>query len=136
MLPLLDYPCIAAHPKPLIGFSDVTSLHLAIAQRCGLVTFHGPMASWTLGREQEDFTWHSLCSALEMAVQDAAIPELAQHPLQGVDLLAHVLQIEDAAPRVDLPGGAHGEASVELCAMGAQPRRRVKRSPSQKRCKP
>ncbi len=66
MLPLLDYPCIAAHPKPLIGFSDVTSLHLAIAQRCGLVTFHGPMASWTLGREQEDFTWHSLRAALEM----------------------------------------------------------------------
>ena len=33
---------IAANPKPLVGYSDVTALHVAIRQRTGLVTFYGP----------------------------------------------------------------------------------------------
>ena len=32
---------LAARPRPLIGFSDNTALHIA-AQRVGVVTFHGP----------------------------------------------------------------------------------------------
>ncbi len=43
ILPLLDYEVIQANPKPLIGFSDITSLHLAIQHKTGLVTFHGPV---------------------------------------------------------------------------------------------
>jgi muramoyltetrapeptide carboxypeptidase len=39
----LDYRAIAASPKPFIGFSDITSLHLAIGKRANLVTFYGPM---------------------------------------------------------------------------------------------
>lgn len=65
-LPLLDYNCIAAHPKPFIGFSDITTLHLAIQQRCGFVTFHGPTANRTFGWEQDKFSWQSLWAALEM----------------------------------------------------------------------
>ncbi len=44
LLPLLDYENIAANPKVLMGYSDITALHCAIHQRTGLVTFHGPMA--------------------------------------------------------------------------------------------
>lgn len=66
ILPLLDYACIAAHPKPLIGFSDVTTLHLALQQRCGLVTFHGPTANWVFGWDGDQFSWRSLWAALEM----------------------------------------------------------------------
>lgn len=43
ILPLLDYEVIKANPKPLIGFSDITSLHMAIQHKTGLVTFHGPV---------------------------------------------------------------------------------------------
>ncbi len=43
ILPLLDYDVIKANPKPLIGFSDITSLHMAIHQHTGLVSFHGPV---------------------------------------------------------------------------------------------
>lgn len=48
ILPLLDYETIAAHPKPLLGYSDITALHMAIQARAGLVTFHGPVgiARW------------------------------------------------------------------------------------------
>lgn len=42
ILPYLDYAAIAAHPKVLIGYSDVTALLLSIYARTGLITFHGP----------------------------------------------------------------------------------------------
>jgi muramoyltetrapeptide carboxypeptidase len=42
VLPLLDYDRIAETPKALVGLSDVTYLHLAIARHAGLVTFYGP----------------------------------------------------------------------------------------------
>jgi muramoyltetrapeptide carboxypeptidase len=41
VVPLLDYDVIAASPKPFVGYSDVTALHVAIRQRTGLVTFYG-----------------------------------------------------------------------------------------------
>ena len=42
VLPYLDYPMIAEHPKALMGFSDITNLHIALRQDAGLATFHGP----------------------------------------------------------------------------------------------
>ena len=41
VVPLLDYEVIAANPKPFVGYSDVTALHVAIRQRTSLVTFYG-----------------------------------------------------------------------------------------------
>jgi muramoyltetrapeptide carboxypeptidase len=41
----LDYDALAARPRALVGYSDITALHLAVAARVpGLVTFHGPTA--------------------------------------------------------------------------------------------
>lgn len=45
LLPLIDYDLIAAHPKPIMGFSDVTALLNAMTARTGMVTFHGPTLS-------------------------------------------------------------------------------------------
>jgi muramoyltetrapeptide carboxypeptidase len=45
ILPLLDYDMIRANPKPLVGYSDITAMHLAILVKSGLVTFHGSNAS-------------------------------------------------------------------------------------------
>lgn len=47
LLPLLDYNLIRHNPKILMGFSDITSLLLAIYTRSGLVTFHGPVGTST-----------------------------------------------------------------------------------------
>jgi muramoyltetrapeptide carboxypeptidase len=44
ILPALDYPLMRRKPKPLIGYSDITALHMAIHRHAGLVTFHGPVA--------------------------------------------------------------------------------------------
>jgi muramoyltetrapeptide carboxypeptidase len=45
ILDKIDYSIIEANPKVFVGYSDITALHLAFGQRCGLVTFHGPMPS-------------------------------------------------------------------------------------------
>jgi muramoyltetrapeptide carboxypeptidase len=45
----LDYDVIRRNPKILVGFSDITGLHIAINQRTGLVTFHSPNPEWGLG---------------------------------------------------------------------------------------
>ena len=43
LLPTLDLAAIAARPKALIGYSDITALHSAWA-RAGVISFHGPTA--------------------------------------------------------------------------------------------
>ncbi|MEA4898489.1 MAG: LD-carboxypeptidase [Christensenellaceae bacterium] len=43
ILDLLDYEAAARYPKPLIGYSDITALHLAYQRMSGLITFHAPM---------------------------------------------------------------------------------------------
>jgi muramoyltetrapeptide carboxypeptidase len=44
LLDQVDYAAIVRHPKPLIGFSDVTVLLNAVTRLTGVVTFHGPVA--------------------------------------------------------------------------------------------
>jgi muramoyltetrapeptide carboxypeptidase len=49
----IDYELLRRNPKILLGYSDITGLHLAISKKAGLVTFHGPVAlgsmpSWSL----------------------------------------------------------------------------------------
>jgi muramoyltetrapeptide carboxypeptidase len=51
ILPYLDFRTIGAHPKLLVGFSDITALHLAFAARAGFVTIHGPNASSSWGKD-------------------------------------------------------------------------------------
>ena len=48
ILPLLDYDAIRAAAKPIVGYSDVTALLLAVYAKAGLVSFHGPVgiSSW------------------------------------------------------------------------------------------
>ncbi len=53
LLDSLDYALIRRNPKILLGYSDITGLHLAITKMAGVVTFHGPVAmaslpQWTL----------------------------------------------------------------------------------------
>ncbi len=48
ILPYLDWKTIRANPKLLIGYSDITALHMAIQARAGFMTLHGPVgvSSW------------------------------------------------------------------------------------------
>jgi muramoyltetrapeptide carboxypeptidase len=56
LLPLLDWDLIRAHPKLLVGSSDVTALHLAIAAKAGFPSIHAPNVS----NRWEAVSWNSL----------------------------------------------------------------------------
>jgi muramoyltetrapeptide carboxypeptidase len=71
VLPHLDYDAIRQNPKVLIGYSDITALHLAIQAKTGLVTFHGPNG---LGR------WDSWSLDYFKRVLFEAEPVLMQNP--------------------------------------------------------
>jgi muramoyltetrapeptide carboxypeptidase len=43
LLDHVDYELIRNNPKIFLGYSDITSLHLAIHKKTGLITFHGPV---------------------------------------------------------------------------------------------
>lgn len=53
LLEQLDWDLIKRNPKIFIGFSDITALHLAIYQKTGLVTFHGPVLNSLVGAKAD-----------------------------------------------------------------------------------
>ncbi len=59
ILDRLDYDAIAANPRPVVGFSDVTALHQAMAARAGVAGFHGPMLNldFANGLSSDIETW-------------------------------------------------------------------------------
>jgi muramoyltetrapeptide carboxypeptidase len=64
LLPLLDAEAIRRHPKIFVGYSDISILLNWLLQRCGMVTFHGPMVANGLAQGLEgrnkDFFWGTL----------------------------------------------------------------------------
>jgi len=64
ILDRLDYDAIRKDPRPIIGFSDVTALHQAIAVRSGVASFHGPMLNLdfhdTLSPDRNEWLWSML----------------------------------------------------------------------------
>lgn len=69
LFPYLDIQKLASFGKLFAGFSDVTSLHLAL-NACGLPTLHAPMPL-TLNRPRQPWVYESLRRALE---GDFAVP--------------------------------------------------------------
>ena len=57
ILPLLDWDTIRANPKLLIGYSDTTALHCAIAARAGFPTLHAPNAASRWDRTSWESLW-------------------------------------------------------------------------------
>jgi muramoyltetrapeptide carboxypeptidase len=64
-LDAIDYDVVAAHPKPLIGMSDISVLALAIHGRTGLVTFHADVLVFGVSE------WHELPEADRARLADA-----------------------------------------------------------------
>lgn len=54
ILDRIDYPALRQDPKIIIGYSDLTALHLAVAHEAKVVTFHSPMPMGDLWREDKE----------------------------------------------------------------------------------
>ena len=66
LLQMIDYRALKAHPKIIVGYSDLTALQLAIFRKIGLVTFSGPMTGSDMWRDFDPYTeehfWRILTS--------------------------------------------------------------------------
>ena len=99
LLSSLDYALIRARPKILIGYSDITALHLAILRHAALVTFHGPVA----GSGASDYSNTHMLAVLmdpQPTYTIAMAPENAQRAL--------------AEPHFAVRTATHGQASGRL----------------------
>ncbi|HEY5610523.1 MAG TPA: LD-carboxypeptidase [Thermoanaerobaculia bacterium] len=72
ILDRIDYDAIRRNPRPIVGYSDLTALHQAVATRAGVSAFHGPMLNtdfyenlphdldawfWAMLRGEAPLTW-------------------------------------------------------------------------------
>jgi muramoyltetrapeptide carboxypeptidase len=74
-LDLIDFEAITADPKPILGFSDISLLHLVLHARTGLVGFHTDLATPGLGGHWQRAT----------AVRRAELEELYSTLLTGTE---------------------------------------------------
>jgi len=62
----IDFDAIKNNPKIFVGYSDITSLGLAIWQKTGLINFSGPMVAVEMSKGIDPFTkkwlWETLTS--------------------------------------------------------------------------
>lgn len=97
LFPLLDLDAIAANPKPFVGYSDITSLHLMFGREDGFVTFHGPNAA---GFEKGYLTEYTR-QAWETAL-------MGEHPLGRIgmpDPDAYLLKVTEGVVEGEIVGG-------------------------------
>lgn len=92
ILDRIDYASIARHPKLFVGYSDITAIHTALLNRCGLATIHGPMPSSDMLPEFDEF---SKARWLELLAGEGAVGRLPRPT--GV-----------SAPKALIPGRARG----------------------------
>lgn len=109
ILDRIDYSLVRAHPKIIVGFSDLTALLLSITDRTGLVTYHGPVVTHLTDLDEKsiqqfrDTITGRNVFPLSLTGTEILVPGQAKGPLIGGNLtiLVHML----AADRLpDLEG--------------------------------
>ena len=64
LLPALDWDLLRRHPRAYVGYSDLTPFLSGLAERLGLVSFHGPLVAGELARGLSGMEEESLLGAL------------------------------------------------------------------------
>jgi len=80
LLPMLDLALLRKHPKPLVGYSDITFLMLFLLRETRCPVFHGPLVS-TLGSRLSRFSIGHFRDALTSS------DPLRKMPSQGLKAL-------------------------------------------------
>src|SRR4051794_36186445 len=83
----VDFAALRADPKMLMGFSDITALHLAVWRETGVATVHGPVAA-QLDKGAESVTARGARRAL-MTGEPIRVHAGEQDPTYGVRVPGH-----------------------------------------------
>lgn len=100
ILPYLDFPLIDAHPKLLVGSSDITALHLALAARTHCPSVHGPNAAHSWGEGPR--------ASFRALVFDAGVPTIRNPPAGLAPTASEPLAPDPWPIRTFRPGKARG----------------------------
>jgi muramoyltetrapeptide carboxypeptidase len=76
-LDLIDFEAVKADPKPLLGFSDISTLHLALHARTGLVSLHSDCVTHGFGY------WHESDDGRRKDLQDVYLRVLTRDGAPG-----------------------------------------------------
>ena len=99
ILSSLDYKLVRANPKVLLGYSDITALHLAFLRHAGLVTFHGPVAI----SGQSDYAREHLLAVLMDPQPTYTIPMALENSRRAIE-----------EPHFAMRTATHGQAAGPL----------------------
>jgi muramoyltetrapeptide carboxypeptidase len=127
LLPLVDVEAVLAHPKPFVGYSDVTALHLLFGQ-AGLVTFYGPMVAreFADGRADVASFLASVRGEEQRLVFEAGLRPLRAGLAEGV-LRGGCLSLLAAAAGTPWALDSRGEPTLLLVEDTDEPPYRVER---------
>ena len=74
LLDMLDYRGLRRSPKIIVGYSDLTSLQLAVLRKCSLVTFSGPMVAVEMWNGIDPYTEENFWRLLTSPKAPGALP--------------------------------------------------------------
>jgi len=84
ILPYIDYQAIIEHPKIFIGYSDVTSILMAIYAKTGMTTYYGPALVASFG-EFEPLVSQTYDSFVKVVNRNTDLPYRYQKPATWTD---------------------------------------------------
>lgn len=88
ILDRVDFGALRDNPRPVIGYSDLTALHQAIATETGLCSFHGPMLNFDvfegLSPEVERWMFDMLAGAAPLTWRFDRAKVLAEGSAEGI----------------------------------------------------
>jgi muramoyltetrapeptide carboxypeptidase len=88
ILDRIDYEAIRRNPRPVVGFSDLTALHQAMATQANVASFHGPMLNLDffngLSPEIEKWFWSMLGGAAPMTHTFAQAQVVCDGEAEGI----------------------------------------------------
>lgn len=126
LLPRLDLDLIAAHPKVFCGYSDITSLHLAIHAHTGLVTFYGPavIPQWGAVGGPLDYTVEHFLRVTGRAQPAGPLPrsefEIQDSDFDRAERTGTPLRRSSSPARVALREGRAGGPLLAACLPSAR----------------
>lgn len=99
LLERINFDVIREHPKILLGYSDVTALHLAIQKETGQITFHGPNLMWGLGSLDRNLTPFASAHLWRLVCADPALAARCEEGTARDGLSSTMVRPDSSPPR-------------------------------------
>lgn len=77
ILPMLNFDTIRNNPKPVIGYSDITALLIAILNKSKVISYHGPVCS-------SEFDTITTTSFIQSLITNKQSPDPMSPPIQQI----------------------------------------------------